>query len=480
MIRSICTTILMAAVILGIPAASPPALGAAAAMQHTARELAELTSYTASVVLYEEAAALLPLDPDPLVSVGNIYLLQSNWPMAADAFNRALARQTNHPAALKGLGAALWGQGDHVRAINAWEVASTVDPDDYEIAMRLGRAYIYQGDLTQGESILQAALQQVENMARANDYRAETAACIKLEIAIAQAPRDLLTAIERLRTIPSKVAVAEQSDYLVESLTFASQSAKTSDQMRLAGIALSQVHAWAPAAEALQRAISLRPEDAEALAFLGYVQSQRGQPALEYLAAATEADSFSWTARFFLGQHLSKVGHPAAGIVELEKCLALVPDNPAVYVALSEAHVAIGDYAAAEEALRQAVSLAPRDVELNKRLVAFYADTSLKAAEAGLTAAVAASELDPQDSQLQDNLGWIYFLTGDTHRAFLHLYTAWQLSPDQASTYYHLGRLYQVNGQADMAADAFRRATELDNTGEYRARAQQALREQTQ
>ena len=244
--------------------------------------------------------------------------------------------------------------------------------------------------------------------------------------------------------------------YLLDALSRASEASDPFSQAKLTGMALAQVDIWAPAAAALEKAISLQPNDAETLAFLGYVESRRGQPAYDDLVVATTTDTDNWTAHYFLGQYLIESGLPGPGAEELEQSQALSPDNPAILVTLSNANIALGDYTAAEAALEQAVSIAPANLDIRRRLVNFYADTSLRVTDNGLAAADAAVKLAPEDPELQDAQGWIYLLAGDTHRAFLHLYTAWKLDPSQASTYYHLGRLYQITGQEEAAFAAFR------------------------
>ena len=111
MLRFVGQVFLLVLMAFGLSAAAPPAAGLYMNWLSTARELEMLTSYTAAIELYERVSLLQPLDPDPLVAAGNIYVRQGNWPMAVDAFNRALARRQNSPAALKGLGAAFWGCG---------------------------------------------------------------------------------------------------------------------------------------------------------------------------------------------------------------------------------------------------------------------------------------------------------------------------------------------------------------------------------
>ena len=471
MLRFVGQVFLLVLMAFGLSAAAPPAAGLYMNWLSTARELEMLTSYTAAIELYERVSLLQPLDPDPLVAAGNIYVRQGNWPMAVDAFNRALARRQNSPAALKGLGAAFWGAAERGQAINVWRVALAIQPDDFDTKKRLGHALIDRGELAEGAAILrnfptrgipQRIVSQVE-----------------LDLAVVEATTDLPQAIDRLRSMPASpsIPMEDMRLYLLDALSRASEASDPFSQAKLTGMALAQVDIWAPAAAALEKAISLQPNDAETLAFLGYVESRRGQPAYDDLVVAITTDTDNWTAHYFLGQYLIESGLPGPGAEELEQSQALSPDNPAILVTLSNANIALGDYTAAEAALEQAVSIAPANLDIRRRLVNFYADTSLRVTDNGLAAADAAVKLAPEDPELQDAQGWIYLLAGDTHRAFLHLYTAWKLDPSQASTYYHLGRLYQITGQEEAAFTAFRRADELDSEGEYRTRAQLALRE---
>ena len=78
-------------VLLGMPATLPPT-GAVEPLWAEAADLRAIKSYAAAVEVYEQIAALIPQDPEPLIAIGEIYLTQHRWPLAEDAFNRALAR----------------------------------------------------------------------------------------------------------------------------------------------------------------------------------------------------------------------------------------------------------------------------------------------------------------------------------------------------------------------------------------------------
>jgi Flp pilus assembly protein TadD len=139
--------------------------------------------------------------------------------------------------------------------------------------------------------------------------------------------------------------------------------------------------------------------------------------------------------------------------------------------------VGLGQYLAAEEVLAEAVKGSPKDLTLHLALVRFYTDHTFRVADRGLAAARAAAAVAPDDPQVRDLLGWMYFLAGDLKQAHLHLASALRLDPELVSAIYHLGMLHRALGEEEAARFAFLRVVDLDTDGFYRDRAQIALRE---
>ncbi|MBC8254882.1 MAG: tetratricopeptide repeat protein, partial [Ardenticatenia bacterium] len=127
-------------------------------MSNAAADLRALKSYTAAVEVYEQMAGLSPDDPDPLLSIGEIYLTQRHWLPAIDAFNRALARQGNCGTAQAGLAAATWERGDRLGALALWQAALANQPHLTEARLRLALAYLNLNRPAEAEATLHAIL----------------------------------------------------------------------------------------------------------------------------------------------------------------------------------------------------------------------------------------------------------------------------------------------------------------------------------
>jgi Flp pilus assembly protein TadD len=252
------------------------------------------------------------------------------------------------------------------------------------------------------------------------------------------------------------------------------------DAAKLMGLAFVQIEEWHLARVALQRALTLEPSDGEAMAFLGHSEAQLGRPAFSHLARAVETRPDWPLGHYLLGLYYLQQEAYDFAVEEFQTTLRLDPGNAQAMVDLAGTYVGQGRYLEAEQALADAVGSAPEDLSFHKALVHLYADHAFRIPDRGLAAARAATDLAPEDPEVRDMLGWMYFLAGDPARARLHLESALRLDPESASVHYHLGVLRKALGEEEAARFAFLRAIDLDTDGFYRSQAQKALRETPQ
>jgi len=408
-----------------------------------------------------------------LLSMGEIYLAQRRWPLAEDAFNRALARAGDDPGALAGLAAACWGKGDRQRAVALWEAALAQRPGMPDVRMRLALAYLDLNRPGDAETLLRATV------AAGGQPPGDDMAMAHLYLAMLQAADDRGGARRELAAVPDDgpAAAVTTRDYLLAALDKADKAGSPAEGVKVLGLALAQIEEWQLARAALERALALDPADAEAMAFLGHAEAQLGRPALAHLSAGVAARP-DWPA----GHHLLALYYIKQGVYdlasdELQTTLRLDPGNRQARLDLARADVGLGQYAAAEEALVTAVEAAPKDLATHLALVRFYADHAFRVSDRGLAAARTAADLAPNNAEVHDLLGWMYFLAGDPQPARLHLENALRLDPASASATYHLGLLHNALGEREAARLAFMRAVDLDTEGFYRDRSQTALRD---
>jgi tetratricopeptide (TPR) repeat protein len=465
--------------LLSMPVVLPPT-GAIEPLWEEAADLRAIKSYAAAVEVYEQIAALTPETPEALLAIGEIYLTQHRWPLAEDAFNRALVRDGENVEALAGLATARWEQGDRQRAVSLWESAlahwpdggnrSEIEPNLSNIRVRLALAYLDMNRPADAEAILHHEVADSDN---------PTA---HLYLAMMQAINDPASARRELEAITDNEppAVMAGRDYLFDALDRAEAADTEAGEAKSIGLALVQLGEWQLARLALEQALLLDPTDAETMAFLGYTEAQLGRPAFAYSVAAIESKPDWPLGHYLLGLYYLKQEAYEFAAEEFRTTLRLDPGNAQAMADLAHAYVGLGQYLDAEEALVEATRSEPDDLSFHSSLVSFYADHAFQVTDRGLAAARTAADLAPEDPQIRDMLGWMYFLAGDSSQARLHLESALRLNPELASTYYHLGVLRKATGEEEAAQFAFLRAIDLDTGGFYRSQAQKALRDMAQ
>jgi tetratricopeptide (TPR) repeat protein len=434
-----------------------------------AEALAVERRYSQAVMSLEEAARLHPETPLPFIEMGRIYLGQHHWLPAVDAFNRALARDLDNPAATAGLAEAMLNQGQSRRALALWQQAIALEPDLPGVYTGLGRTHLLRFEF---EAARQAFATQQE---RAADGEAQW------HLAALLAPADWPTAQAYLLTIPGDAApeLLARRDYLLATLAPFSAASPQAEVAQAVGIAFAQVGQWPLAAHALAVARDYPGQSAQelarTLAFLGHALAQAGRPAFELFEQATALDPGSALPAYFYGIYLRRKGALKAAEDLFEQAMALDPDNAAILVELAQTLADQGNFTAAEAYYVAAVEAAPDDLDIRRLRVEFYANRGYRLAEAGIPAAEALIETGQDNAETHDLLGWMKFLAGDLAGAEAALRRAVELDPNLISARYHLARYLVGAGRPLDARVEYQNVIEWDTSGLFRNRAAQEL-----
>ncbi|MBM4129921.1 tetratricopeptide repeat protein [bacterium] len=155
-----------------------------------------------------------------------------------------------------------------------------------------------------------------------------------------------------------------------------------------------------------------------------------------------------------------RLGRPARAEAVSRQALVLLPDSPAAHLGLGDAYLESGWPQAALESFATAVRLAPRDVVPRTRVVAalLAAGRAHEAEEACLRHLAEA----PEAPALWLALGSVFEKQEKLRQAFTTYGQALALEPGSAEALARQGRLFCRFGQFDAAADACRRALQLD------------------
>ncbi|RPI96499.1 MAG: hypothetical protein EHM39_10835, partial [Chloroflexi bacterium] len=221
------------------------------------------------------------------------------------------------------------------------------------------------------------------------------------------------------------------------------------------GMSLAGLHEWTFAERALQLALDANAVNPTALAYLGFVRDQRGQDGLPDLQAALAMAPNDAVVNYLLGQHWRLVGDRDQEVEALRRAYFLSPDNPALAVEVGVALQNQSDLAGAEEWFRRAVDLDPGNMRWQRVLAAFYADTGFRLATGGLAFIEEAAGRAPNDPDLRASLGWAYYQTNDSQRAYAELSESISISPDNPRSRYYFGVVLERRGDSQGAADSY-------------------------
>ncbi len=232
------------------------------------------------------------------------------------------------------------------------------------------------------------------------------------------------------------------------------------------------------AAELFQHVLQLRPDDMDALVWLGDVSLTSGKPEIAEPAFthALQIDPNSVSAKFGAGRTALARGDHRKAVGFLEDVLRLNPKATAAHYPLSQAYAALGDTEKSAEhlRLRRDSKIAPRDtlmVELESLLQSpqSFETAGLRKLDEEDWAGAAEQfreglVLAPADAALHHRLGTALSMQGDAAGARREFETAVQTQPEYFPAQFSLGVLAQAEGRHAEAIERFTAALNVRPT----------------
>ncbi|NRR30885.1 LytR C-terminal domain-containing protein [Oxalobacteraceae bacterium] len=166
------------------------------------------------------------------------------------------------------------------------------------------------------------------------------------------------------------------------------------------------------------------------------------------------------------GALLLACGTTGVGVAPVALATAPPPSQATAdgYYTLGRSQHAGQRYAEALESYRKALQLDPLHVNARNGLAVLYAGQGDYARAIALWRELAPQDREgmrPEAAFLLGNLGYAYFLSGDTDKALAALEKACLLDPHNALTWEHLGRVLEQLGQGERAAAMLKQAAAL-------------------
>jgi len=368
----------------------------------------------AAIQYLERSGTISHLTFDDMILLGDAYN-QSGDPFMAEAIWKHTSDLGDSRQAYERLANLYLNRKDYLPAINELQNLLTLNPSDIHLYYQIGSLY------------------------------AVTDAVKSLPF-LAQAGKIDPTNATHAQTMHDKIRTASLFDEPAYTLL-------------IAGRQLANWGEWELAAEAFQNATVLRPEYADAWAFLGEARQQMGLqetgsisdaglPELEY---ALQMDPNSTLANTFMGLYWERQADYPQAQIYLKQAIASSPKDPFLYSELGNILAKTGDLPAAQSAYEAAIQLSSQSPLFHRLLAEFALQNQIQIRELALPAARQAITLDPGDAGSLDVMAQVMLMLQDYHSAERFAQSALQVDPGFTPAYLHLGMAYLYLREPDLA-----------------------------
>lgn len=320
-----------------------------------------------AVALAQNDSDSRPADPAVLIEDGHFYLRNGDCALAQFFFQEAMLRDTNNAVAQVGIGRALACQGAFPAAIEAYQAALAIDTNHLDALVHLAIAYQnqYQSDPVTYSGRLADALDVIQRAERVRegDARVQNTKGIVLY--------QLGDLAQSRTTLERAVSLATADD------SGLSNAEKSTVQVNL-GRVYRDLELLDQALQSFRRAVVLDPTSATAHNNLGNVAFRLGDcSTAEYeLSQAVNLDPNSLSAASQLGIALFECGDVANSVRRLENATRLpgAAFMPPLFTYLARAYLETGRIDDAVFVAQQGALLPPESAEAHYWLGRAYAN----------------------------------------------------------------------------------------------------------
>jgi tetratricopeptide (TPR) repeat protein len=417
-----------------------------------------------------QAAIMIPWRTD-LPPLAARYALQSNQPLLAIQYleQPLVANRLVH-ADLLVLGDAYQQSGDSMMAALIWQQVAELAPSP-EIYQRLADFHLFRKDYPAAiEDLRQVLLYQPSN------------ATLNYRIGLLYATVDPDTALTYLAQAGQMDAnLYPASQELLRKIRTSRLFEEPAYTFTAAGRVLASLNEWALAEAAFLRATQLRPNYAEAWAFLGEARQHAiedphsANTGLSELQIALRLDPTSLSANLLMGIYWERQGDYQLASGYIQTTIDLDPKNPLLRAELANALAQQGNLPAAQASFEEAIQLAPTDPLFYRLLAEFALEHQIQVREIALPAARMAVILAPNDPLSLDLMGRTMIMLEDYHSAQRFLWQALEIQPEYAPAHLHLGMVLVQQGEMERGRQEFDLAETLGSGTSTATQAQRFL-----
>ena len=185
------------------------------------------------------------------------------------------------------------------------------------------------------------------------------------------------------------------------------------------------------------------------------------QPKSEF-RKTIEINPKNYQTYILLGQLNVQRNNLPQAVKEVDQLIAKNDKLPAAFLLKAYYLQLAKNNAGAMENYRKALKLDPDNAAANNNLAWLLSESGTGLEEA-LSLAKAARKKNPEDPEVADTLGWIYYkMKNNTLAVDQLLFSVNNRKQPKAEAYYHLGMAYYAKGDLMLAKQTLRKSLELD------------------
>lgn len=406
---------------------------------------------------------VLPTLAASSVSLMNDNLVQGRLMQALYQAEAQAARTGWTPELLTAAGTIWYTSGDPLLAVDYWQAAVQLAPDQVSLVRRLAETLI---EVQRWPEAVDA-LNHLVTLTPDDRW-------VHYQLGVILAASNPPEATIYLQTAALEGAYQETANAL---LAVMSPTGDADGAMRV-GTELAGRNLWPYAELAFTYAAAAQQSFPEALAYIGLARDRQGKDGGEQIAAALRLAPDNAQVMYLDGLHLRTVGDTVGSLDMLLRAAIIEPENPAFAAETGTAYQLVGDLEQAEAWLKIAVTLSGNNPDFERLLTLFYAEEGFNLNEDTLQQLRDIVDRLPDDPNTLAGYGWALHLLGDDAEALTQLDASLAISPDNPRALYYKGLLWLDSpdeGERRAALDLLKRAAASD--GEFGIEAQRILSE---
>lgn len=439
-----------------------------------------------------------PWETDHLMGQGQLAQARGDKSQALSAWLRLEEYLSDHPEIWRRIGLLAYETGDYNLAIKALTRLADFTALSVDIQQKLAEAYWQTGNV---ESAIQIWLDLIGNaQLSVGERHALVARLRSVDLNLAREglrrwldqfpaePQALLLAVRffalsdpslALRCMQTLDATGEQTPAIdpslrVALLEFQQYPDEVASLVHL-GQALGRGGDWDLAEEAFMQVVTRQPKYAEGWVLLSEARQQLGKGGENELRMAFKLAPNSEAVRAAWGLYWRRLGHPERALYFYRGLAQQFPREPRWQVEVAETYAALGNIALAVAYYERAVALAPQDAYYWRLYARFALTYGLDVQTYALPAAQRALELEPNNPEALDLMGWISFLLGDAAQGERFLHQALARDAHYWSARLHQAQIWLWQEKWESAYEALVQVATQTNNPELAAQAQRLL-----